>query len=258
MNPLVIAALAVAAFVVSVWFTRQFCNPDSIVYVLDHPSDRSLHVRPVPRGGGMAILTAIIVFGATAFLFYPARGLAGIASGILIVGTVSFLDDRYSIAPGYRIIAHALAAAAILYGGFYLQKLEVLGVSWQWSYAMGAVVSVLYTVWMINLYNFMDGMDGFAGGMAVSGFAVFAVLGWMAGHDAFFIISLIIAASSAGFLVFNFPPARIFMGDIGSSTLGLLVAAFSLWGARSGEIAPCPPHPDPCIFLFAVVVVVEL
>ena len=245
-------------FILSTLLTWQLTKPSSRFYVLDKPNERSLHASPVPRSGGLAILIAIVVSVAIVSLFYPLHDLAAITTSVFIVAVVSFLDDRYSIAPGYRLVAHALAAAAILYGGFYLQKLEVLGVSWQWSYAMGAVVSVLYTVWMINLYNFMDGMDGFAGGMAVSGFAVFAVLGWIAGHDAFFIISLIIAASSAGFLVFNFPPARIFMGDIGSSTLGLLVAAFSLWGARSGEIAPCPPHPDPCIFLFAVVVVVEL
>jgi len=214
MNPLVIAALAVAAFVVSVWFTRQFCNPDSIVYVLDHPSDRSLHVRPVPRGGGMAILTAIIVFGATAFLFYPARGLAGIASGILIVGTVSFLDDRYSIQPLYRLVAHATAAAVILYSGFFLQSFEMPGATWSWPYAVGTSFSLLFVVWMANLYNFMDGMDGFAGGMAMFGFGTFAVMGWMAGQNLFLVVNLIIASASAGFLVFNFPPARIFMGDV--------------------------------------------
>ena len=87
---------------------------------------------------------------------------------------------------------------------------------------------------MINLYNFMDGMDGFAGGMAVSGFGAFAILGWMAGHDAFMAINLVISAAAAGFLIFNFPPARIFMGDIGSSVLGLLAASLSLWGARDG------------------------
>jgi len=225
---------AILGFVLSAWLTWRFCDPASRFHILDHPNERSLHVRSTPRSGGLAILIAIIVSVATVSLFHPLHDLTAITTSVLIVAGVSFLDDHYSISPGYRIIAHALAAAVILYGGFYLQKLEVFGVSWQWSYAMGIVVSVLYTVWMINLYNFMDGMDGFAGGMAVSGFAVFAVLGWMAGHDAFFIISLIVAASSAGFLVFNFPPARIFMGDVGSSTLGLLAATLSLWGARDG------------------------
>jgi UDP-N-acetylmuramyl pentapeptide phosphotransferase/UDP-N-acetylglucosamine-1-phosphate transferase len=87
---------------------------------------------------------------------------------------------------------------------------------------------------MINLYNFMDGMDGFAGGMSVIGFGFFAIMGWKAGHEVFLSISLITAAASAGFLIYNFPPARIFMGDVGSSTLGLLAAILSLWGSRDG------------------------
>src|SRR3989344_4634042 len=240
MNPLIIVVMAVAALAISTFFTYRLCRPDSVVYILDHPNERSLHVRPVPRGGGLAILIAMAVCGAAVALFYPARGLAGMGLGALIVAVVSFLDDRHSITPAGRFVAHVAASAVILYSGFFLHGLEIPGMSWDWPPIAGAVLSAVFIVWMINLYNFMDVMDGFAGGMAVFGFTVFAVLGWMAGHDAFFIISLIIAASSAGFLVFNFPPARIFMGDIGSSTLGLLVAAFSLWGARSGEIAPCP------------------
>lgn len=234
MSPPILAILAVAAFAVSAWFTYQFSSPDSVVYMLDRPNERSLHDRPVPRGGGVAIIIAVVVCGATAVFFSPARDLIVIASGMLVVAIVSFLDDRYSVLPFYRLVAHAAAAVAMLYGGFILQRLEIPGVSWAWPYAVGAVFSTLFTVWMINLYNFMDGLDGFAGGMAMFGFGAFAVMGWMAGHDTFFIVSLIIAAASAGFLSFNFPPARIFMGDVGSSTLGLLVAALSLWGARDG------------------------
>ena len=234
MNPLIIVVMAVAALAISTFFTYRFCRPDSVVYILDHPNERSLHVRPVPRGGGLAILIAMGICGAVVVFLYPARGLAGMGLGALIVAVVSFIDDRHSIPPAGRLVVHVAASAAILYSGFFPHELEIPGMSWDWPPIAGAVLSAVFIVWMINLYNFMDGMDGFAGGMAVFGFTVFAVLGWMAGHDAFFIISLIIAASSAGFLVFNFPPARIFMGDIGSSTLGLLVAAFSLWGARDG------------------------
>jgi hypothetical protein len=91
---------------------------------------------------------------------------------------------------------------------------------------------LLFVVWMINLYNFMDGMDGFAGGMATIGFSALAWLGWAdAGFAAF---CLIVAAASAGFLVHNFPPAKIFLGDTGSIALGFLAAAFSLWGAKDG------------------------
>jgi UDP-N-acetylmuramyl pentapeptide phosphotransferase/UDP-N-acetylglucosamine-1-phosphate transferase len=234
MNLLIVILFALSAFVVSAWFTRQFCSPDSVVYILDQPNERSLHDRPMPRGGGVAIIIAIIVCGVAANFIYPVRDLIVIVSGMFVVAIVSFLDDRYSVPPLYRLAAHAVAAAAILYGGFLLQELEIPGIRWRWPDTVGAVFSLLFVVWMTNLYNFMDGMDGFAGGMAMFGFGAFAVMGWMVGHDTFFLLSLIIATASAGFLIFNFPPARIFMGDIGSSTLGLLAATLSLWGVRDG------------------------
>ena len=235
MNPIIIAILAAAAFAISAWFTRRFCNPDSVVYILDHPNERSLHDRPVPRGGGLAILIAMGVCGAAVALFYPAGGLAGIGISVLIVAAVSFLDDRHSVTPAGRLAVHAAATAVILfYSGFFLQTLEIPGASWDAPHLAGIVLSALFIIWMINLYNFMDGMDGFAGGMAVSGFGTFAVMGWMAGHETFLAISSVVGAASAGFLLFNFPPARIFMGDVGSSTLGLLAATLSLWGAKDG------------------------
>lgn len=234
MNLLIVVVMAVAALAISTLFTRRFCHPDSAVYILDHPNERSLHDRPVPRGGGLAILIALGVCGAAAAFFYPARGLAGMGLAVLIVAVVSFIDDRHSVTPAGRLVAHVAASAAIVYSGYFLHGLEIPGMSWDWPPIVGAVLSAVFIVWMINLYNFMDGMDGFAGGMAVFGFGTFAVMGWTAGHDAFLAASLIIAAASAGFLFFNFPPARIFMGDVGSSTLGLLAAVLSLWGARDG------------------------
>jgi UDP-N-acetylmuramyl pentapeptide phosphotransferase/UDP-N-acetylglucosamine-1-phosphate transferase len=234
MNLLMVTIVTVAALAISAMFTYRFCRPDSAAYILDHPNERSLHGRPIPRGGGLAILLAISICGMALGFFRPVSGQMGIGLAVLIVAAVSFLDDRRSVTPTSRLVAHAVASMAIVYSGFYLQRLEIPGAFWDWPHAAGITLSILFIVWMINLYNFMDGMDGFAGGMAVFGFGTFAVMGWMAGHDAFFIICLIIAAASAGFLVFNFPPARIFMGDVGSSTLGLLAATLSLWGARDG------------------------
>lgn len=234
MTPLVVGVFAVAAFAISAWFTHLFCNPASAVTVLDHPNERSLHDRAVPRGGGLAILLAILAGGLGAAWLHSAAGLAVMAFGVVLVGSVSFLDDRYSIPPLHRLLAHVVAVAVFLYQGYVLEILVIPGASLDWSHGVAVAFSLLYCVWLINLYNFMDGMDGFAGGMTVSGFGCFAVMGWLAGHELFFIVSLVIASASAGFLVFNFPPARIFMGDVGSSTLGFLAAAFSLWGARAG------------------------
>lgn len=223
-----------AAFVISALLVKRFCNPDSALYILDRPNDRSMHDRPVPRAGGVAVLVALSVCAAAVFLLHPVRGLAGIAFGVVIVAMISFVDDYHTVSPLYRFIAHVVAAIIVVYSGFFLEKFDIPVVSRDWPHLLGATFSVLYIVWMINLYNFMDGMDGFAGGMAVIGFGFFSILGAVAGNEAFLAINLVVAAAAAGFLVFNFPPARIFMGDVGSSVLGMLAAVLSLWGARDG------------------------
>jgi UDP-N-acetylmuramyl pentapeptide phosphotransferase/UDP-N-acetylglucosamine-1-phosphate transferase len=92
---------------------------------------------------------------------------------------------------------------------------------------------VLLTVWFTNLYNFMDGMDGLAGGMAVIGFGTFALLGWLAHAPAYACAASLIMAAVLGFLPFNFAPARLFMGDVGSGSLGFLAALFLLWAERA-------------------------
>ncbi len=234
MTLLTTGALVVVVFVISASLTYWFCDPASVVYVLDHPNERSLHHRAVPRGGGLAILLAILVGGLGAAWFYSTAALAVMAFGVILVGSVSFLDDRYSIPLLYRLLAHVVAVAVFLSQGYILKSLAVPGASLDWSYGAAVAFSLLFCVWLINLYNFMDGMDGFAGGMAVFGFGCFAVMGWLAGHGLFALMNLVIVSASAGFLVFNFPPAKIFMGDVGSSTLGFLAAAFSLWGDRVG------------------------
>jgi UDP-N-acetylmuramyl pentapeptide phosphotransferase/UDP-N-acetylglucosamine-1-phosphate transferase len=232
MSFLGIAVLATAAFIVSALLTRRFCSPDSVAHILDHPNERSLHDRPVPRGGGLAILATLLVCVPAIVFIRSVQGMVGLASGVMIVAVISFLDDRHSVPAFYRFVAHAIAAILIIYSGLFIQELEFLGKVSRWSYLVGAMFSVMFIVWMINLYNFMDGMDGFAGGMAVAGFGTFAILGWQAGNTEFMLMSLVTASAAGGFLIFNFPPARIFMGDVGSSTFGLLAAAFSLWGAR--------------------------
>jgi len=224
--------LVAIVFALSALLTCLFCNPITRVYMLDYPNERSLHDQPVPRGGGLAVLVAIIV-GVSATRFFYLVPISGtIALSVLIVAGVSFLDDRSSVSPIYRLMAHALAATIILYGGLVLRQLDFPGATWVWPHIIGVVSSAAFIIWMINLYNFMDGMDGFAGGMVVAGFGTFAILGWLAGNTEFMLMSLVTASAAGGFLIFNFPPARIFMGDVGSSTLGLLAATFSLWGAR--------------------------
>lgn len=229
--------IVVFSFVLSAWLTWRFTNPASLFFVVDHPNERSLHAQPTPRSGGIAVLVTVMA-GSIFFQilwsndqpgFIPWVGLA-----LLAVAAVSFLDDRYQVPVMYRLITHIMSAVLLLLGDLSLHAIMLPGINWILPGWLGVFISLLFVVWMINLYNFMDGMDGFAGGMAVCGFGTFAIFGWFSGNEQFAIINAITAAAATGFLCFNFPPARIFMGDIGSSTLGLLAASFSLWGVKDG------------------------
>jgi UDP-N-acetylmuramyl pentapeptide phosphotransferase/UDP-N-acetylglucosamine-1-phosphate transferase len=150
------------------------------------------------------------------------------------VALISLLDDRGGVAPVYRLCAHAGGAALLIAGGLAWSPVELPGMAIDVAALPSYLLTLLFVVWMVNLYNFMDGMDGFAGGMTVFGFGALALIGWYAGDPAFAALSGSIAAAGAGFLTGNFPPARIFLGDLGSATLGLLAAAVSLIGAKDG------------------------
>ncbi|HRD66828.1 MAG TPA: glycosyltransferase family 4 protein [Candidatus Competibacter sp.] len=204
------------------------------LFVLDHPNARSLHGRSVPRTGGVSLLAGIFVGIAPSVAeaaHASLRTAVAPLAGLLLLALVSFQDDRAGVAAMWRILTHLLAAAGLLAAGLTLGRLEFPGFAALFSGWSATFFTLLFAVWMINLYNFMDGMDGFAGGMAVIGFTALA---WLGRADAaFVVICLIVAAASAGFLVHNFPPAKIFLGDIGSTTLGFLAAACILWGTEA-------------------------
>lgn len=225
--------LFILSFILSTVITYLLLHHSSWLQILDHPNERSLHSSPTPRGGGIAILIAIVVGGVLLVnIFNNTAHLIWVMAIMLIVAVISFLDDRYTLSPVYRFPVHLLAAALLIYGGYSVDSLHLPGIIWHWSSVTGIIFTTLFVVWSLNLYNFMDGMDGFAAGMAIVGFGTMALIGWIAGRELFFATNLIVFASVAGFLIFNFPPARIFMGDVGSSTLGLLVAGFALWAER--------------------------
>lgn len=193
---------------------RRFSN-----YVLDRPNERSLHQRPVPRTGGIGVTAGIAV---SIPVVSPIEWWPLWFGAVLLVG-VSFLDDVLGLPIFGRLAAHVLAAGVLVAG------LSVQGLEWEW-----AAVVIVPIVWMINLYNFMDGMDGLAGGMAVFGFGFLAVLSWGGHHQPLMLISASIAAAAGAFLLFNFHPARIFLGDAGSTTLGFLAAGLGLTGWQNG------------------------
>jgi UDP-N-acetylmuramyl pentapeptide phosphotransferase/UDP-N-acetylglucosamine-1-phosphate transferase len=184
---------------------------------VDLPNDRSLHSIAMPRSGGLGILAGVAV-GWIAFM-PPALWLAALC----ILATVSLIDDYRPLPVIVRLAIHLLAAIAV-----------VVGITPPATGIVVTVVVVLCFVWMINIFNFMDGANGLAGGMALFGFGAYAYAAILAGHSDLAIWAACVVGASAGFLVFNFDPARIFMGDVGSVPLGFLAATFGLEGIGRG------------------------
>ncbi|EXJ17117.1 MraY family glycosyltransferase [Imhoffiella purpurea] len=202
---------------------------------MDLPNDRSLHSRPVPRTGGLAVLFGTLASLAFLFVWEPLPPeLIWLAASLAMVAAISFLDDLGEVSAGIRLGVHLGAALLLLIGGLGWTRLD-LPSGWVTLPAwIGILLTLLYVVWMINLYNFMDGMDGLAAGMAVFGFAALGLLGLIGGEFLYALVAFCIAGAAAGFGIVNFPPAPIFLGDVGSSSLGLLAAGLSLWGVQLG------------------------
>lgn len=186
----------------------------------------------MPRSGGVAVVVAVVlawVAGIVGNLLPCNAVTVAMGGGMLLLALVGMLDDRWNLTPPQRLLAQLVAAEFLLLAGLQMKSLQLPGLILPLPLAAALLLTLLYILWMTNLYNFMDGMDGFAGGMSLIGFAALALLGWRAGNSDFALLALTVGAASGGFLLFNFPPARIFMGDAGAPTLGFLAAALTLW-----------------------------
>ena len=207
--------------------------------LLDIPNDRSLHTVPTPRGGGSAIV--LVFFAAVAALtatnsVETKNSIILIGCG-LIVAPTGFLDDRQLLSHARsRLALHFVAAviAVSVLGG--LPTLPVFGTDVSLG-VFGGILATTYLVWLLNLFNFMDGIDGISGAEVVSVCGAAAFLIHRTTHD-YNIASLplALAAATLGFLVFNWPPAKIFMGDVGSGFVGFIVGIFSLIAADSAGL----------------------
>jgi UDP-N-acetylmuramyl pentapeptide phosphotransferase/UDP-N-acetylglucosamine-1-phosphate transferase len=239
-----LASILAATFLVSTWLTRMLASTNSTWSTLDYPAAHSIHRTPTPRTGGIAIIASLVLgivsiailarFGLTDEVIRQGIATFGDGTGHVILwltfglATVSAIDDRYRLPPLARLVVHIMVALGMIWSGL---KLDHFSVPFVGTFSLGwwgGPLTVLFVVWMVNLYNFMDGLDGLAAGMAVSGFGVLAAVAWAAGAVDLALFGLVIVAATGGFLVSNFPPARIFMGDVGSTSLGFLAAAYTL------------------------------
>lgn len=191
---------------------------------LDRPNERSLHETPVPRTGGIAIAAGVA--GSLALTGNQPHPLLLVALALV---AVSFCDDLFGLPTLVRFALHLAAAAIAVF-------LVAPGLG-----PAGFAAMVLAIAWITNLYNFMDGTDGLAGGMAIVGFGACAFALSADGPAWLLAVCVAIPASALAFLLFNFPPARIFMGDSGSIALGFMAGAVGAAGWQAGAWEPWFP-----------------
>jgi len=190
--------------------------------LVDRPNERSLHAEPTPRLGGLGVLVGAV---SCAMLFGETPHRIALACALALCA-VSAVDDWRSLPVAVRLSAH-LAAAIVI---------AAISTTGAWI-----VVIALGIVWSANLYNFMDGADGLAGLMALIGFGTLSIAASQSGATPLALVCACVASAAAGFLAFNFPPARIFMGDAGSVPLGFLAAALGTIGTVEGAWPPWLP-----------------
>jgi len=228
------ALTSVAAFALALVLTAVVRKHALAHGVLDIPNDRSSHRLPTPRGGGIAI--AVSTLAASVFLLW--RGaldlqlFLALAGGGIVVAFIGYLDDRRPLSARIRLAAHLAAAlwALVCLGGLppmrFGDHIVSLG-------GAGYVVGALGIAWTVNLFNFMDGIDGIAASEAVSiAWSAVLLALVMEQSTAVSAMAMVFGAVCCGFLVWNWPPAKIFMGDVGSGYLGYVLVVLALGAAR--------------------------
>lgn len=218
-------AVAIVAAAILSWLICAVVKANAVKWQLvDIPNTRSSHVLPTPRGGGAGI---VIAFGTALMLAVLSRQVETAAIYPLVpaflIALLGFIDDRKSLGVRLRLsVQFACAILIVLLAEPYLPFASML------LRSLGLAVLAVYAVWLINLYNFMDGIDGIAATQAITVLAGAVFISWWQLGSIENIGWLLLAAACGGFLLWNWSPAKLFMGDVGSTFLGAVLAAWSL------------------------------
>ena len=229
---------AVAAFILSWRLTGLILRAAKRFNIIDHPNSRSSHTLPTPRGGGLSIF--VVFLGAVMGLYFfgslPSDIFSSLAVGGVLIASIGFADDHRHVPAKWRFLVQVIAAtfAVTMLGG--LPEIQLgdksvdLGIT-------GDATAIVFTVWLINLYNFMDGIDGIAAveAVCITGSA-FVILSFGDSGEISILLA-VFAATALGFLVWNWPPAKIFMGDVGSGFIGFVLAMFAIISSSLGLLS---------------------
>lgn len=199
--------------------------------LLDHPNERSSHTRPTPRGGGLGVVVPALAVWLLIDGFRDPVVLVVLAA--TTVATISWVDDRRGVRFPIRLAVHAGAATLTLWALGPVQAVSLAGTSVLSLGPLAWPLSLIWIVGLVNAYNFMDGIDGIAGGQALVAAAAWGWIGWYFRLPAVSDLGVLLAVTSLVFLFFNWSPAKIFLGDVGSAPLGFLFAVLPLLAARA-------------------------
>lgn len=205
--------------------------------ILDLPNERSSHSRPTPRGGGIAIVCGFLVGISLIHLIgdytpIKTRYFMGFLVSAFLIAGISILDDYRPCSAKVKLAAQVIAIVIAMASGIVIDELHLpwvrlVGTGW-WGYAL----TLLWILGLTNACNFMDGLDGLAASTAAIAGAFLCAISFNQGSHFIYLASMVLCAASIGFLAFNLPPARIFMGDIGSTFLGFSLAVMAIVAAR--------------------------
>jgi Fuc2NAc and GlcNAc transferase len=231
----IITLLSVVLVVTSAVITRQLIANSHRFSKMDIPNERSSHITPTPRGGGIAFVATSLV-GFLLLLLNNALNeseLLALCCAGVIVAIAGHLDDRQKISGAtIRLVLHAVSAIILVVGVGIPSELAIFERTVNTG-IVGSILGVVYLVWLLNLFNFMDGTDGIAASEAIFVLLAGAFLNYHVLSDANHSSAVVVlAASTFGFILFNWSPAKIFMGDVGSGYLGIGVGGLSLFAAN--------------------------
>ncbi|OHE23957.1 MAG: UDP-phosphate alpha-N-acetylglucosaminyl 1-phosphate transferase [Syntrophus sp. RIFOXYC2_FULL_54_9] len=227
-------AFAFSLVILSIVITRLMI---SRIRILDIPNERSSHDNPIPKSGGIAIVATffigvVIVAIVAETTMINRVYFYGFAISALLIAAISLYDDMKNKPFLMKLLTQIVAVAVVLAAGIVIDKINIpfsgdVQLGW-----LGYPVSFLWILGLTNAFNFMDGLDGLAGGVALIASLFFCAITFLQGSLFVYIISYTIIAGTMGFLIYNFPTARIFMGDVGSAFLGFTFAVLAIVAAR--------------------------
>ncbi|TRX57189.1 MraY family glycosyltransferase [Thalassomonas sp. M1454] len=224
----------VCVFLASLILTKLLRRYALLKNVIDIPNDRSSHSTPTPRGGGISIVVSFLIILLVYIIFNRVDFMVGssiFVSGLL-VAIIGFADDHSHIDAKWRLLIHALASFGVVFAIGGLPTIDLWNFEIELHY-FGYFLSVVAIIWILNLFNFMDGIDGIASVEAITATLFAGLFLSISSPDSSLVPLLwLLSASVCGFLVLNFPPAKIFMGDAGSGFLGFILASLMLASAH--------------------------